>query len=302
MTPQATVVITTHNRRDDLARAVRSALTQTVPVEVLVVDDGSTDGTSQMLADEFPSVRVLRFDQSQGYIVGRNKAAELAATPILFSIDDDAIFSTPHVVEQALAEFDDDRIAGLAIPYIDVNRSPDPIPNHPPPANPADWYVSYTFTGTAYAIRRELFLKIGGYRVELFHQGEERDLAIRLLDAGHVMRLSRADPIHHFQSPKRDNTRVSIFGRRNDILYVWHNVPWRYLPYELVLTTYSGLRYGIRTGRAWTMLRGLLRGYAAIVRYWQARRPVRVETYRLNRRLMRRGPVTFTEAARSPMD
>src|SRR5215212_8428605 len=125
--PQATILITTKNRKDELLGAVRSALLQTAAVEVLVVDDGSTDGTAQMMAENFPpathpNVKFHRFEESGGYIGRRNQGAQLAAAPYVFSIDDDAAFSTPNIVEQTLADFDHPRIGAVAIPYINVNQ------------------------------------------------------------------------------------------------------------------------------------------------------------------------------------
>ena len=49
--PAATVLITTKDRKDDLARAIGSVVEQTAPVELIVVDDGSTDGTSELVRD-----------------------------------------------------------------------------------------------------------------------------------------------------------------------------------------------------------------------------------------------------------
>ncbi|MCC6580401.1 MAG: glycosyltransferase, partial [Phycisphaeraceae bacterium] len=203
----ATVVITTKNRRDDLARAVASALAQRPPVDVLVIDDGSTDGTGEMLRQQFPAVKVHRTEVSQGYIVARNLGAKLAVTPFVVSIDDDAELVSPDTIAQTLTEFDDARIAGVAIPYIDIRKSPRVIPTVPATASPTQWYVNSAYTGTSHALRRELFNQLGGYQEALFHQGEERDYALRLLDAGYVIRLGKADPIHHHESPKRDTTR-----------------------------------------------------------------------------------------------
>src|SRR5437667_10630570 len=90
--PIASVVITTKNRRDELFDAVSSAISQSVPVEVLVIDDGSTDGTAEMVRTQFPSVRLEQSKMSLGYIVQRNRAAQLASGRFVFSIDDDAIF------------------------------------------------------------------------------------------------------------------------------------------------------------------------------------------------------------------
>src|ERR1700693_3169979 len=101
----ATVIITTKNRKDDLRKAGASALLQDARPRVLVVDDGSTDGTSDMIRAEFPTVQFERVEQSRGYIVQRNRGASLAQTPFIISIDDDAVFSSPQVVSQTIAEF-----------------------------------------------------------------------------------------------------------------------------------------------------------------------------------------------------
>ena len=46
---KASVVIATRNRKNELRRAIASVVRQTDPVEVIVIDDGSTDGTSEMV-------------------------------------------------------------------------------------------------------------------------------------------------------------------------------------------------------------------------------------------------------------
>ena len=60
--PVASVVITTKNRQDELRVAIQSALKQTAHVEIIVVDDGSTDSTAEMVRREFPGVRLIRHD------------------------------------------------------------------------------------------------------------------------------------------------------------------------------------------------------------------------------------------------
>src|SRR5690349_16819415 len=115
--PEATIIITTKNRRDELRSALKSVFQQTAVIEVVVMDDGSTDGTREMVSAEFPLARVERSEKSRGYIVQRNLAAHVASAAILVSIDDDAAFSSPHVVEQTLNEFDDPRVGAVAIPY-----------------------------------------------------------------------------------------------------------------------------------------------------------------------------------------
>lgn len=279
---KATVVITTKNRKDELRVAVQSALDQSAHPEVLVIDDGSTDGTADMVRSEFPQVRFDRVEQSLGLIVQRNRGANLASGDVIFSIDDDAAFTTPNVVQQTLSDFDHPRIGAVAIPFINVNK--EKVLHQRAPSDDGI-HLANDFIGTAHALRRDLFLKLGGYREYLFHQGEERDYCIRMLDAGFVVRFGRSDPIHHFESPRRDFRRMDLYGRRNDVLFAWHNVPLASLLSHLLGTTARGVVFGFKVARPWRMIHGLVNGWAAIINQFNQRRPVRQQTYELSRRL-----------------
>jgi glycosyltransferase involved in cell wall biosynthesis len=288
---RATVVITTKNRKEDLVVAVKSALNQTAAPEVLVVDDGSTDGTADLIRSEFPTVRVDHHDVSKGYIVQRNHGAELARGDVIFSIDDDAEFSTPNVIEQTLAEFDRPRTGAVAIPFINVKKE-NVLHQQAPTAG--DIWCAATYIGTSHAVRRDLFRAAGSYRAFLMHQGEESDLCVRLLDAGYVVRLGRADPIWHYESPKRDLRRMDLYGRRNDVLYTWYNVPMPAFPMQLLGTTWLGAKFGFKIGRPMRMLHGLFNGYTAMLHEFGQRKPVSATTQRINRRL-RAGAVKLSD-------
>lgn len=268
--------------------AIQSCLAQTTTPEVLIIDDGSADETATKVRRNMPTIRLISHSNSKGLVVARNEGATAASGEIIFSIDDDAAFTTPEIVAHVLKEFDNSVVGAVAIPYADINR--DGIERQRTP-DPNGCYVTDRFVGTAHAIRREVFLQLGGYREFIFHQGEESDFCIRMLEAGYYVRLGNSDRIDHYESPKRDTRRMDLYGRRNDILFAALNVPLLHLPLHLLSVTFKGLLFGFRIGRPFRMAQGLLFGYASAVRYLMHRKPVSVKTYRLFQRLRRDGAV-----------
>jgi GT2 family glycosyltransferase len=290
----AAVVIVTRNRRDELRRALASATAQSGDVEVLVVDDASEDGTADMVRGEFPGVRLHREPAPVGLIVARNRAAELVEAPVIVSIDDDAELPDPGIVAQTLADLDAPGIGAVAIPHTDAGR-----PATAPRAPDRDHvWVTSVFVGTAHAVRRDVFLALGGYRGDFFHQGEEADLCLRMLDAGWWVRLGRAPaPVRHHVSPRRDLERMDVYGRRNELLHAWLNVPWPWAARALVGHPLKGLALGVRVGRPANMLRGIGAGLRAIARARGRRRPVRAATMRVDARLRRERAVRLEDVA-----
>jgi len=292
--PAATIVITTHNRCSDLREAIASALAQTARVEVLVIDDGSTDGTAEMVEREFPDVRLFRDERPKGYIHQRNRAAELARGPVIVSIDDDARLVAPCTVEQTLLDFDDERVGVVAIPYADL--VPRRVVHQLPPDRHQTW-VDYRYIGTAHAVRRDLFLALGGYRPWLGWRCEEADLCVRMLDTGYVTRLGRADLIHHIAAPRKSGPNM-LMQARNDLLHAWANVPRRSLPARVLLVTARHFWVGLLQRRSGWVSAGLMRGFRDMAAKTVPRRPVCPEAHRIDQRLRRRGPLPLQEIAR----
>ncbi len=288
----ASVVIPTFNRVDELRNLLRSALAQTVPVEIHVMDDGGDQTTAEMIRNEFPQVNYHCLARGRGPAYQRNRGIEMASSNIVFPVDDDSFFISPQTIEQTLSEFNHSRIAAVGIPYINIRQ--DQVVRQRAPEN-GRTYIASTFFGASHAIRRDIFLKVGGYREHFFYMGEEGDLCLRMMDAGYLTRLGNADPIHHLESPRRNLGRAGFTGRRNDVLFTWHNVPSTHLLPHLAGTTVNGVRTAIGSGCFWGMIKGTATGYADIFRRWQERQPVPQTIYRLHRLLKKQGPKLLEE-------
>ncbi|WP_420935765.1 glycosyltransferase [Alteromonas sp. A081] len=101
-----TVYITTYNRREFLDRAINSVLDQTYsPIQIIVADDGSTDGSQEYLAalqnDDVVTAILNTSGKSRGACYGRNRAIELAQGEFITGLDDDDYFE-PWRVETFL--------------------------------------------------------------------------------------------------------------------------------------------------------------------------------------------------------
>ena len=100
--PALSVVIPTYQRESTLGRALKSALNQTFPAaEVIVVDDGSTDGTRELLRS-YPSVRTV-WQHQAGSAAARNRGVQVAAAPWIAFLDSDDWWEPDHLERLASA-------------------------------------------------------------------------------------------------------------------------------------------------------------------------------------------------------
>lgn len=109
-TPLVSVIMPTKNRASLLARAIESVLSQTYKnIELIVVNDGSTDTTEELLSDlsnRESRLIIINSPVSEGACFARNRAIELSSGEYVTGIDDDDLF-TPERIENFLAHYDD---------------------------------------------------------------------------------------------------------------------------------------------------------------------------------------------------
>ncbi len=104
MTPEVSVIIPTHNRRAMLLEAIDSVLAQSTPAfELIVIDDGSTDGTGDTLHLRrlAETIRIERIDH-RGPAAARNCGVAIARAPLVAFLDSDDLWS-PTKLERQLA-------------------------------------------------------------------------------------------------------------------------------------------------------------------------------------------------------
>jgi LmbE family N-acetylglucosaminyl deacetylase len=115
--PVASIVIPTWNHADFLRDAIASALAQTVPCEIIVVDDGSTDDTAELLSS-YADIWCIRLPH-RGPSHARNAGLEAARTEFVMFLDADDVIA-PGKVELQLKEFAEHPDAGFVLCDIQI--------------------------------------------------------------------------------------------------------------------------------------------------------------------------------------
>jgi GT2 family glycosyltransferase len=194
--PEVSVVIPTRDRRHLLETTLAAALNQRdVDHEVIVVDDGSGDGTAARLAAiGDPRLRVLRNGASQGVSAARNRAIAEARAPWVAFLDDDDVWS-PDFLRHQLAAVSG---TGAVISYCDslvldhhmrlVGVSVPPEPEELPAA-----LQSWNFIGGPSVVlaRSDALRLLGGFDEELSLMADW-DLWMRLIDHGAAVHCHEA--------------------------------------------------------------------------------------------------------------
>jgi glycosyltransferase involved in cell wall biosynthesis len=216
MQAEVSIVIATYNAESFLPLCLEAALSCGYdPLEVVVVDDASTDDTAR-IAERYP-VKLIRHDTSGGAAVARNRGAREASGEILFFTDHDCLIQ-PGAVDRAvdalrregdvivggtytLVPYDSQRFSAsfqsLHVHYFETkHREPDYVAAH------------------ALAVSRELFLRVGGFEeADSFAVrdgfGKDVQLCHRARSAGHRI---LADPSIQVQHIFGFNFRLSLLN------------------------------------------------------------------------------------------
>ena len=194
--PEATAVISTWNKREVVRDNLRSLRAQTLPfAEVVVVDNASADGTAEMVAREFPEVRLIVMPHSAYGACETFNVGFASATRELVAILDDDVVLPPEWLERTTRRM-------LSEPGTTAMVSTETIePGMPPEYIAASKarglrYMS-TFRGCGTLARREALQRAGFYDERLFIYGNERDLTCRLLNLGYRVLQDPDIEIHH---------------------------------------------------------------------------------------------------------
>jgi GT2 family glycosyltransferase len=282
--PKLSAVVLAYNRVESV-RVVLGRLASLPIDEVVVADNGSSDGTPELVRRSGRNVTLLELDGNVG-VAARNLGVERARGELILMLDDDS-YPLPGTLEHLIAAFE--RAPGLGIAggrVIDVDAAGTPVGDGTGPGSfdwylrphgrsdaPAEGFPASFFAQGACVVRRTAFLDVGGCFAPYFFREPEPDLTARMIAAGWDVRyFPEAAFEHRRERAGRGDpaTRQMLRYRiRNQIWYFWLRFPITiaarriplYLAFDLAECAYRG-ELGAWTGAiadAWAQ-RALIRG------------------------------------------
>lgn len=214
-TPRVSVIVPSLDGRDLLAECLPSLAAQSYPrdrFEVVVVDNGSTDGTPEWLAAEYPDVVMVRLEENLGFAEGSNRGAGVARGEFLVFLNNDMVADRRLLEELVRCATGADAADCVAARILDrsgqeVEFGGASVSVFGFGSQRSSWQPGFREAGDrqplpfacggAMLIRAELFRGMGGFDAGYFAYYEDVDLGWRLGLAGHRIVYARAAEVRH---------------------------------------------------------------------------------------------------------
>jgi GT2 family glycosyltransferase len=287
--PTLGVVIVTRNRKDEVLALVGSlaAMPRQAEDEILIVDNGSTDGTVELLQERHHAARILRMGANEGAPAARNAAAAATGADVLVFLDDDVAIDDAGFFEKVRRAF-----SGEGPPDVVAFRILDPatrrarsfeIPRRRKDLELEPCETSY-FISAGCAIRREVYEGVGGMDASLVYGFEELDFSYRAVSRGfRIFYHPEICILHRMSEEGRPAWRRLYYFFRNKIWISARYLPWPMFFSHLVVWSGYFLRETVRIGRPDVYVRALAAGLAGLPPRVRARRTDRIPPEALER-------------------
>ena len=278
---------------DDCLTALRN---QTVrDFEVLLVDNGSTDGSQAYLQERYPEVTLIELGENRGFTGAVIAGFKAAAGQFIVLLNNDT-WAEPDWLEKLLGGFEHDETIGSTIGKILLFDSRDRIHTagdfvrlDGSPGNRGVWQpdegqfdqAEYVFSGcgAAVAYRRSALEAVGFIDDDFFFSCEDVDLGWRLNLAGWRV-LYLPDAVIYHKLKASSSAISSYYDKRNQLYLIWKNYPTPLLRKHWPLILRRQRQLALEALRAWrgaearASLRGQLAGLLGFFQMWPKRRQI----------------------------
>lgn len=220
---KVSILVHNINRAAHLDRCLESVAGQCYrPLEVVVLDAGSTDDSTSVIARWSAIMQqrgiTVNFTTCplMGVAASRNLAATRATGALLFVIDNDAVFVSADAIERSVSLFlSHPRAAIVSARILDGDSDNiDPfawVYRRPKKYWSARTFRTFTFAGAGFCVRTSAFREAGGFWDHLQYSREEEELGLAFIDTGWELLYAPEVAVRHYLAPRG---RSSTLNRR----------------------------------------------------------------------------------------
>ena len=295
--PTASIIIPHFNGRQHLDDCLCSLRRQTfTDFEVLLVDNGSTDGSQAYVRQHFPEVQLLELEQNRGFTGACNAGWRASQGDFVILLNNDTE-ADPHWLRQIVAAFGRNPEVGIIASKLLLfdrrdyfHAAGDFYRRDGIPGNRGVWqqdvgqYESeelvFGACGAAAAYRRRMLDEIGFLDDDFFFSCEDVDVAWRAHLAGWGVRYVPTAVVYHKLKATGGDVTGSYYDGRNFLYLIWKNYPAGLLRQDWRLIVKAQLKISSQALRAWrgaaarARLRGQLAGLLGLFKMWPRRRHI----------------------------
>jgi GT2 family glycosyltransferase len=259
--PIISIVYLNFNKLEETRKTTKQLLDLTSGlnyIEIIAVDNNSTDGTRQYLKQQTSKIRTLLLNSNTG-IAGYNQAFEISQGEIILVLDDDSSPCCQEIFPKLIKTFaDNPNIGVIACHIVDSqggNQSSWQLPKNKEPG------LSPAFIGCGFAIRRNLFKKIGWYPGSFFIYENETKIAFEVRKAGYEIFYDPSCLIQHRADlTQRPGWRRIFYPTRNNLWLIRQYYPKPIASYLIISRMAIGLLNSIRLKNLKAYIKGIIEG------------------------------------------
>ncbi|PKN31018.1 MAG: hypothetical protein CVU64_00810 [Deltaproteobacteria bacterium HGW-Deltaproteobacteria-21] len=287
------ICVLTFNRMSELeATLCELSSLEYRPLELIVVDNHSSDGTESLMRDRFPAVKYIRSPRNIG-AAARNLGLRGASYEYVITLDDDVRGIRDRDIDRILDQFQQHPRWG-AINFRVVNAKGELcnwIHHCREEENQNRQFFTYEITEGAVAFRKSVLDSAGYYPQSFFLSHEGPDLAFRIFASGYaVVYWGEVTVTHHFSAQGRTPWRNYYYDTRNQLWLAARNLPPAYAATYLGRGLLSMLCYSIRDGYLRFWIKGLTDGLTGFADSLRERRVLDRTTMGIIRAIDRKRP------------
>lgn len=295
MSPQVSIIIPNWNGSQHLATCLDSLREQRVQdFEIILVDNGSTDGSQQFVRDEYPEVKLVELSSNQGFTGACLAGYALAQGRFVALLNNDTQCH-PGWLEAIISAFElHEEVGSVASKILLFDRrdhfhtAGDYMRVDGVPGNRSVWQPDvgqhdreetvFSACGAAAAYRRDMLDEIGFLDPDFFFSCEDVDMGWRANLAGWKVLYCPEAVVYHKLKATGGSVTGSYYDGRNYLYLLWKDYPAGLLRRHWPAIIRAQLRISWSALKAWrgqaarARLRGQLAGLLGIFKMWPKRR------------------------------